>query len=144
MEPLPEEESPASSAATSPAPPDPGRDRHVALIRDGLTRAVAQLEPRDRLRLSCYYAQEMTLSQIGRLLGEHEATVSRNLARVRKTVREAVERDLRTNANLSDAEIEDCFQSITEDAGPLNLDEMLVRQSSASQPGRDRSMNKRV
>ena len=84
----------------------------------------------------------MTLAQIGRLMSEHEATVSRNLARVRRDVREAVERDLRTNAGFSDAEIEACFQSVSEDAGTLDLDEMLVRQSDASQPARDRSMSK--
>jgi RNA polymerase sigma-70 factor, ECF subfamily len=144
MEPLPEEDSAGAPASTSPAPPDPGRDRYVALIREALTRAVAQLESRDRLRLDCYYAQAMTLAQIGRLLREHEATVSRNLARVRRALREEVERDLRTNAGLADAALEECFQSVTEDAGPLDLDEMLVRQSSASKSGRDRSMNKRV
>ena len=143
LETLPEDDSSLDRAAASPAPPDPERDRYVGLIRDALARAVAQLESRDRLRLGCYYAQEMTLAQIGRLMGEHEATVSRNLGRVRRAVREAVEKELRTNAGLSDAEIEDCFQSVTDDAGPLDLDEVLVRQSNASKSAPDRSMSKR-
>ncbi len=142
MEALPEEES-SSVAAVTPGPPDPDRERYVSLVRDALAHAIVQLEPRDRLRLGCYYAQDMTLAAIGRLLGEHEATVSRNLARVRRAVREEVERDLRSNG-LSDAQIEECFQSVTEDAGSLDLDEVLVRQSRASQPGRDRSMTRRA
>jgi len=128
---------------TRPAAPDPSRDRYVTLVRDALTRAIGELEPRDRLRLACDYAQDMTLAQIGRLVGEHEATVSRNLARVRRVVRDAVEQDLRSNAGLSDLEIEACFESVTEDAGPLDLDEMLVRQSHASESGPDRSIGKR-
>ena len=58
---------------------------------------MAQLDPRDRLRLGCYYAQQLTLAETGRLLKEHEATTSRQLARTRKDIREAVEQDLRTS-----------------------------------------------
>src|SRR5262245_25915509 len=141
LESLPDESS-VESAVAPPVPLDPGRERYVTLIHDALTRALNQLEPRDRLRLACYYAQDMTLAQIGRLIGEHEATVSRNLSRARRDVREAVEEHLRTNVGLSDAEIEACFQSVTEDAGTLDLDEMLVRQSSARSAVRDRSMSK--
>jgi RNA polymerase sigma-70 factor, ECF subfamily len=143
LESLPEEDDSVGVAATRPVAPDPSRDRYVTLVRDALTRAIGDLEPRDRLRLACYYAQDMTLAQIGRLVGEHEATVSRNLARVRRVVRDAVEQDLRSNAGLSDLEIEACFESVTEDAGPLDLDEMLVRQSHASESGPDRSIGKR-
>ena len=39
------------------------------------------LAPRDRLRLAYYYVEELTLAEIGKLLGEHEATVSRKLER---------------------------------------------------------------
>jgi RNA polymerase sigma-70 factor (ECF subfamily) len=144
LEPLPDEESAVAVAVTPPASPDPARDRYVALIRDALTRAVAQLEPKDRLRLACYYAQDMTLAQIGCLMREHEATVSRNLARVRRAVREKVEMDLRKSAGLSDAEVAACFQSVAEDAGTLDLDEVLVRQSGASRSGAVRSIGKTV
>ena len=142
LESLSEEDSSGEVAAAPPMSPDPERDRYVTLIQEALARAVHELEARDRLRIACYYAQDMTLAQIGRLMSEHEATVSRNLARVRRAVREAVERDLRTNAGFSDAEIAACFQSVSEDAGTLDLDEMLVRQSDASKPARDRSMSK--
>ena len=83
-------------------------------MRAVLAAAIAALEPRDRLRLACYYAQEMTLAQIGKLTREHEATVSRQLARTRRAIREDVERRLRDEHRFADAEIEECFASIVE------------------------------
>jgi RNA polymerase sigma-70 factor, ECF subfamily len=106
------------------------------LIQDALTRAISELPPRDRLRLACYYAQELTLAQTGRLLGEHEATSSRQLARTRGTIRDAVERDLREEAGLAEAEIAQCFEYVTEDAGPLDLREMLGSGRKESVPDR--------
>jgi RNA polymerase sigma-70 factor (ECF subfamily) len=119
--PLPEEEpaAPESSAA------DPDRNRYLALIQAALGNAVAALDPRDRLRLRYYYAQELTLAETGRLLREHEATVSRHLARTRKTIRREVERQLHAAA-LSAEQIDRCFECVTRDAGPLDLDDLLA------------------
>jgi RNA polymerase sigma-70 factor (ECF subfamily) len=124
-DPLPDEESSAMAAVAASAP-DPGHDRYVSLLQDALRSALGRLDPRDRLRLGCYYAQQMTLAHIGRLLGEHEATVSRHLARVRKEVRADVERVLREQFGLSEAEVTECFQSVMDDAGRLDLDEVLA------------------
>src|SRR5262249_56531716 len=63
LEPLTED---AEAGAAKPA--DPDRQRYVALVREALGRAVSRLDPRDRLRLSSYYVQELTLAQVGRLL----------------------------------------------------------------------------
>jgi RNA polymerase sigma-70 factor, ECF subfamily len=121
---LPDEESSAALQAPS-RPIEPDRYRHLELMRRSLERAVASLPARDRLRLACYYAQELTLAETGRVLGEHEATSSRQLARTRRTIREDVERQLRIERGLSDAEIAQCFASVSEDAGPLDLRQML-------------------
>ena len=122
VEPLPDEESPA---LPSPQPADdPDRERYLMLIQDALGHALAGLPARDRLRLACYYAQEMTLAETARLLGEHEATSSRQLARTRRAVRDEVERQLRAQ-RLSDAQMAECFASVTRDAGPLSLQDML-------------------
>ncbi len=51
--------------------------------------------PRDRLRLAYYYVDDLTLAQIGKLLGEHEATVSRKLERTRADLKRCVEVALR-------------------------------------------------
>jgi RNA polymerase sigma-70 factor (ECF subfamily) len=94
------------------------------LLRIALAAAMAQLQPRDRLRLGCYYAQQLTLAQTGRLLKEHEATTSRHLARTRLAIREAVEQHLRSRG-LNDAQIARCFECASEDVGATSLDEML-------------------
>ena len=67
----------------------------------------------------------MTLAETGRLLKEHEATVSRQLARTRRALREDVECQLRENPGLSDAQIAECFEWASEDAGPVDLGRML-------------------
>ena len=107
-------------------PDDPDRARYLELIARALRRAVGQLSSRDRLRLSYYYVQELTLAGIGRLLKESEATVSRQLARTRRAVRGAVERDLRADAGLTEAQIAECFASVAADPGPLDLQPLLA------------------
>ena len=138
LEPLPEEETPITLASPSPSP-DLDRPRFVDLIRRALAKALSRLNARDRLRLACYYAQEMTLAQIGRLLREHEATVSRHLAGTRRTIREDVERQLRDDAGLSEAQIDECFASVMSDAGTLDLNGMLATAGERKETGMDRS-----
>ncbi len=100
---------------------------------------MARLDPRDRLRLGCYYAQELTLAETGRLLLEHEATVSRQLARTRRAIREDVERQLRAEAGMSEPQIAQCFHSVMEDPGPLDVREMLDVGGERKESGPDRS-----
>jgi hypothetical protein len=106
------------------------------MLREALARAIASLAPKDRLRLSCYYAQGLTLAQTGGLLKEHEATVSRQLARTRRSLREQVEQQLRTTHRLTEAQIGECFESAAEDAGPLDLRQLLADESSDGAGGR--------
>ncbi len=124
--PLPDEE----STAPVEHEPDPDRGRYVALMHAAFRDAVAGLDPRDRLRLRYYYVQGLTLAETGRLLREHEASVSRHLSAARKAIRRDVERRLR-EAALEPAEIACCFQYVTEDAGPLDLDRLLDVESGA-------------
>jgi len=130
LEPLPDDDGPATAGpyAGSYANPSAGSyesDRCRELIRNALTRAVSELPSRDRLRLACYYAQELTLAETGRLLGEHEASCSRHLARTRKTLRGEIERQLREQHALSAGEIADCFAASSQDAGELDLRQLL-------------------
>jgi RNA polymerase sigma factor (sigma-70 family) len=126
-EPLPEE---LPERAASSAPADPDCPYFVEILRSALRDAVGRLEPRDRLRLGCYYAEQLTLAQTGRLLKEHEATVSRQLARTRKLIRADVERDLRAQG-MTDAQLERCFECANEDAGPMDLAEVFKAQGPA-------------
>ena len=141
LDPLPAEDSPAALAASA-GPVEPERERYVALMQHAITHAVAGLSARDRLRLACYYAQQLTLAQTGRMLGEHEATSSRQLARTRAAIRAAVEEELKTEARLTAAEIDQCFSSVADDAGPLDLRDMLAVVGSP-EPSRKKSASDR-
>jgi RNA polymerase sigma-70 factor len=137
-EPLPDDDAPHALAA--PASPDDGRWRRaLELVRAALVAAVAVLAPRDRLRLSCYYAQSMTLAQIGRVLGEHEATVSRHLTRTRKLLREHVERDLRERERLSGAEIAECLAAVAANPGTLDVSALLGQERERKEVVPERS-----
>jgi RNA polymerase sigma-70 factor len=128
-------------------PPDPHRERYVALFGRALSEALAQLEPQETERLRLYYNEEKTLAEIGRVLGEHESSVSRHLDRVRRDLRSAVETILRrgfgtTNgsavlAGLSDPEIALCFEYSAEDA-PIDLEKLLPRSKPQSPAARKR------
>jgi RNA polymerase sigma-70 factor len=136
-EPLPDDRSQAALAAASSLP-DPGRTRFVQLMQQALECAIGCLPARDRLRLGCYYAQSLTLAEIGRALNEHEATVSRHLARTRRTLRQEIERVLR-EAGLEAAEMAECFESVMSDAGPIDLDRLLASGSERKGIRPDRS-----
>jgi RNA polymerase sigma factor (sigma-70 family) len=143
LEPLVDEDEPQSRSSlrpTPPEPPDPDAARHRNLVHEALGRALAALDSRDRLRLGCYYVQELTLAETGRLLREHEATVSRQLARTRAALRKQVERELRDEAGLSAEQIADCFQSAARDSGSLDLDEVLGAPGR-KEPATDRSVS---
>lgn len=94
---------------------DPDRTRYLALLQAALSEALAALKPRDRLRLAYYYVDELTLAQIGRLVGEHEATVSRKLDRARLEVRKHVESALREKKRLSEAQVRLCYEYAQEE-----------------------------
>jgi RNA polymerase sigma factor (sigma-70 family) len=135
LQPLPDDEVVGDGARTGRARralvsrdalPDPDRTRDMALLQRALEQAVGDLSTKDRLRLACYYTQGLTLADTGRVLREHEATASRQLARTRRMLRDEVERRLREDAGLTDAQIARCFASVAEDVGPIDLDRMLA------------------
>jgi RNA polymerase sigma factor (sigma-70 family) len=124
----------------SPVAADPDRPRYLAFVKLALLRAVSRLPDRDRLRLGCYYRQDLTLAQTGKLLGEHEATVSRQLARSRKVIRSEVEQYLRVEQGFNDAEIARCFECTMDDPGHLDIGEILNGRGirKESEPERSR------
>lgn len=145
LDPLPEDDRGIESADAQPghgirsergSAADPDRSRFMAAMQAVLSAAIAALEPRDRLRLRCYYAEEMTLAQIGRVTRESEATVSRHLARTRKLMRDEVETRLQRDRGFSAAEARDCISSLIDDAGTLDLAVLL---QTARAQGVDRS-----
>jgi RNA polymerase sigma-70 factor, ECF subfamily len=122
----------SASAATHAAadPPDPDRAKYLSLVQAALAAALDSLEPRDRLRLAYYYADDLTLAEIGRLLGDHEATVSRKLDRARRDLRHRIEAALRGARKLSEAQIQLCFDYAREE-WPFDLT-LGLRPASAN------------
>jgi RNA polymerase sigma factor (sigma-70 family) len=109
--------------------------RLLSLVTAALTGAISRLSARDRLRLASYYAQGLKLAEIGRVIGEHEATVSRQLARTRRALRLDMEHHLRHEMQLGEDEIAEGFRCAMNDAGPMDLGKILgaaeVRKESA-------------
>ena len=130
LDPLPEDDGPETLPAPTAVTPDPDRVRYRALMQRAFRIALSKLSDRDRLRLACYYSQELTLAETGRILKEHEATASRQLARTRQALRREVERYLRDEDRLDAAQIEQCFAYVLDDPGPMDLGGMLRKNSA--------------
>lgn len=96
-------------AAATSDPPEPDRAIYVESLAQALEAALRLLKPRDRMRLKFYYVEEVTLKEIGRIMNEHESSVSRRLARTRKQLRRQVERALRRENHLNDEQIRLCY-----------------------------------
>jgi RNA polymerase sigma-70 factor len=126
MEPLHEDRDGNSSViADGTAQADPDRARLLAALERSLNEALNALSPDDRLRLSYYYVQNLTLAQTAALIGEHESSASRNLARARTAIRDRVTRTLRREYHFSDDQIGQCFEYATGD-WPFDLGRMLA------------------
>ena len=75
-------------------------------------------------------------------MGEHEATVSRNLAKARREIRTDVERQLREEERMNPSQIDECFEAVVEDVGSLDVSDLLGAASdhpdSSGSPGNRR------
>jgi len=139
-----ENEPPRESAQlTDPAPADPDREKYLARLDDALSAALAGLAPRERMLLVCYYVDRLTLTEIGRTLGEHESTVSRQMDRTRRELREIVTQTLLRGAPardgravdrpLDEAQVELAFEYALED-WPFDLSRALLKDAPAADP----------
>ncbi len=82
------------SKYVDPRAHDPKRAAYVARLDRALCSALAELTARERMILACYYVDQLTLVEIGRMVREHESTISRHLERIRQTLREHVTSEL--------------------------------------------------
>jgi RNA polymerase sigma factor (sigma-70 family) len=117
--------------------PDPHRAHYLSCFTATLQHCLKLLSPADRERLELYYARQMKLAEIGRQLGEHESSASRNLERIRQELRAMAEQHLRDAFSLSDAEIQQCFEYAAEDV-PIDFRRMFPD----AKPGASRANRK--
>jgi RNA polymerase sigma-70 factor len=143
IEGLPEEEdADALPAPRGTAGPTPAVQRFIAVLRRVMAAVIAAFDARERLRLRLYYAQDLTLKQIGKVLGESEATASRQLMKTRRAIREEVVRRLRDEERMSEAEVAEGFAAVVEDAGTLDLAELLGEREVGQPDPPDRQPRK--
>jgi len=124
-------------------PADPDREKYLGRLDNALSSALASLQPCDRMILAFYYVDRLTLAEIGRLLREHESTVSRRLDRLRLALRESVTQTLRrerpawngcpAEPALDAAQVELAFEYAVQD-WPFDLSRALAIPESAADP----------
>ena len=73
--------------SAAPAAPTSPLDSRLGAALD---EALGQLSGEDRLVLASYYLDDRTLTEIGRVVGVHESTISRRLEKLLKTLRKQV------------------------------------------------------
>lgn len=128
-------------------PLDPQRELYLGKFREALGLALASLDARDRTRLRLYYIEDRTLAEIGKEMGEHESSVSRNLERIRKELRATVEGLLHAgkaaangapaSPGMDNAQVDLCIQYAGEDAA-IDLDKLFESRRIGKRPGPER------
>ena len=98
------------------AGPDPElslvKRRYAPEFRAALEAALAGLAVRERALLRLYFAQGMTVEEIGRLEGTHKSTISRWLTKARTSLLTDVRTRLQTKLALSAAELDSLLNAI--------------------------------
>ena len=132
--------------ADAAMPSDPKRETYLARFDRALSAALAEMTPRERMILACYYVDQLALAEIGRMLREHESTVSRQLERIRQALRESVTRALQRDSPacngrpaepaLDPAQVELAFEYALED-WPFDLSRALSGAETAADPLED-------
>jgi RNA polymerase sigma-70 factor len=130
------------AARANAALPDPDREMYLSRLGRALNEALAGLPARERMMLACYYTDQQTLAEIGRMLREHESTISRQLDRTRRALRENVTAILQRGGaardgrpaepGLDKAQIDQAFEYALED-WPFDLSRSL---SPTENPGK--------
>jgi RNA polymerase sigma-70 factor len=133
----------AGRVESVPADPDPDREKYLERFDRTLSAALAGLLPRERLILASYYVDQLTLAEIGRLLHEHESTVSRQLERLRRALRQTVTQALQreipashgrpAEGALDMAQTELAFEYAMQD-WPFDLSVALSAAEPAAEP----------
>jgi RNA polymerase sigma-70 factor (ECF subfamily) len=81
-------------------------------MEQALARSIKEMADEDRLLVKLYYFDNLRLREAGALLGVHEATASRRLARVHSVLRQSVEKILTEEGGWSKQETAAAFSQL--------------------------------
>ncbi len=113
------------SGTTAPLNPEQAlaEERAASDVEEALARAIQELDTEDRLLVKLYYFDGLRLREAGAVLGVHEATASRRLARVHVDIRQRVETILTKEHGWTR---EETARSLAEAATHLDTDLQLM------------------
>ena len=119
--------------------PDPesafAESEAAGAVQQSLAQAVAELSAEDRLLVKLYYFDDLRLREAGAVLGVHEATASRRLARAQGEIRKRVEHLLVSGHGWTR---EDVARTLAEVAARLDADLARVLSPPAERAAEER------
>jgi RNA polymerase sigma-70 factor (ECF subfamily) len=107
-------------------------DEQDSRVAHAFDAAIGELDPEDRFLLASYFLDGRTLAAVAELLGVHESTVSRRLARITRTLRRSIIRKL-GELGIGRNQAVDLFSTAIGDFG-LDLRRLLRAPSGARKP----------
>jgi RNA polymerase sigma-70 factor len=112
---------------------DPLDSRWGPIVSQIATECLGKISGYNRLLLGLYYLNSVSLKEIGRQFGIHEATAYRWLDRMRREIKKQAERQLRKKYRLSSSEMQNLWKWVS----PVSFAEALTsRMGSAAPPGK--------
>jgi len=111
------------------ADPDPVFDPRLEAATD---EALAALDAEDRFVLASYYLDARTLADIGRVLGVHEATISRRVKRITDSLSKAITKGL-IRRRMSRRQAEEALRIDVRDFS-IDLRARLVGKGARNEP----------
>lgn len=118
--------------APAPNPVPQTSARELSLLEQAIEEAVSRRDAEERYLLAAYYLDEQTLLEIGRVLGVHEATVSRRLHRAADQIRKQILKNLQRHG-MSRRAAEETMGADPRDL-ELNLKKLLQNSQSEAFP----------
>lgn len=112
--------------APAPLPQTPARE--LSLLEQAIEEAVSGRDAEERYLLAAYYLDEKTLLEIARVLGVHEATVSRRLHRATEQIRKQILKNLQRNG-MNRRQAEEAMGADARDI-EINLKKLLQHSQS--------------
>lgn len=98
--------------------------KHVHAVEQALQKSLKELPPKEKLLLDYYYYHGLSLKEIGVYFSVHEATISRWLDAIRKKIKKSVEKTLKAELGLKQAQLNELWTMAVEKVN-IELKELI-------------------